>query len=72
MNILGKKDFKENIVENINNAILFVKRHANLQYKIEKLQREEIPYIPDVALREAIINAICLISLKNLLYLSSF
>jgi ATP-dependent DNA helicase RecG len=72
VNILGKKDFKENIVENINNAILFVKGHTNLQYKIEKLQREEIPDIPDVALREAIISVICLISLKNLLYLSSF
>jgi len=29
-------------------AILFVKRHTNVQYKIEKLQREEIPDIPDV------------------------
>lgn len=59
VNILDKKDFKGNIVENINNAILFVKRHTNVQYKIEKLQREEIPDIPDVALREAIINAVC-------------
>jgi ATP-dependent DNA helicase RecG len=59
VNILDKKDFKGNIVENINNAILFVKRHTNVQFKIEKLQREEIPDIPDVALREAIINAVC-------------
>lgn len=59
VNILDKKDFKGNIVENINNAILFVKRHTNVQYKIEKLQREEIPDIPDIALREAIINAVC-------------
>jgi ATP-dependent DNA helicase RecG len=59
VNILDKKDFKGNIVENINNAILFVKRHTNVQYKIEKLQREEITDIPDIALREAIINAVC-------------
>jgi len=59
VNILDKKDFKGNLVENINNAILFVKRHTNVQYKIEKLQREEIPDIPDIALREAIINAVC-------------
>lgn len=37
VNILDKKDFKGNIVESINNAILFVKRHTNVQYKIEKL-----------------------------------
>jgi len=36
-----------------------VKRHTNVQYKIEKLQRQEIPDVPDVALREAIINAVC-------------
>ena len=36
-----------------------MKRHTNVQYRIEKLQREEIPDIPDVALREAIINAVC-------------
>ena len=59
VHILDKKDFKENIVENIDNAILFVKRHTNVQYKIEGVQREEIPDIPDVALREAIINAVC-------------
>lgn len=59
VDILDKKDFKGNIVENINNAILFVKRHTNVQYKIEKLQREEIPDIPDVALREAVVNAVC-------------
>jgi ATP-dependent DNA helicase RecG len=59
VNILDKKDFKGNIVENINNAILFVKRHTNVQYKIEKLQREEIPDIPDIALREAIVNSVC-------------
>ncbi|MBN2531781.1 MAG: hypothetical protein JXB88_02755 [Spirochaetales bacterium] len=48
-----------NIVENIENAILFVQRHTNLEYKIEHLQREEIPEIPEVALRESIINAVC-------------
>jgi ATP-dependent DNA helicase RecG len=59
VNILDKKDFKENIVENIDNAILFVKRHTNVEYRIEKIRREEIPDIPDIALREAIINAVC-------------
>lgn len=59
VHILDKKDFRENIVENIDNAILFVKRHTNVEYRIEKVRREEIPDIPDIALREAIINAVC-------------
>jgi ATP-dependent DNA helicase RecG len=59
VHILDKKDFKTNIVDNINNAILFIQRHTNLRYKIEHLRREEIPDYPEVALREAVINAIC-------------
>jgi ATP-dependent DNA helicase RecG len=38
---------------------LFVKRHTNVAYKIESTQHEEIPDYPEVALREAIINAVC-------------
>ena len=38
---------------------MFVKRHTNIEYKIENLRREEIPEIPDIALREATINAVC-------------
>jgi len=59
IHILDKKDFNSNIIENIENAILFVQRHTNLEYKIEHLQREEIQEIPEVALREAIVNAVC-------------
>jgi len=59
LNILDKKDFNGNMIQNIEDAIMFVKRHTNLEYKIEKLRREEIPEIPDIALREAIINAVC-------------
>ncbi len=57
--ILDKKDFTGNIVENIDNALLFVKRHTKVRLKIEHLQHEEIPDYPEVALREAIINAVC-------------
>jgi len=59
LNILDKKDFNGNMIQNIEDAIMFVKRHTNIEYKIEKLRREEIPEIPDIALREAIINAVC-------------
>ncbi len=57
--ILDKKDFDDNILENIDNAVSFVQRHINLEFKIEHIQREEIPEIPEVALREAIVNAVC-------------
>ncbi|MCD6397735.1 MAG: putative DNA binding domain-containing protein, partial [Spirochaetaceae bacterium] len=59
LHILDKKDFDTNIIENIENAILFVNRHTNLAYKIEHIRREEIPDIPEIALRETIINAVC-------------
>ncbi|MDL2123641.1 MAG: helix-turn-helix domain-containing protein [Deltaproteobacteria bacterium] len=54
--VLDRKDFSGN---NIENAVMFVLRHTNLEYKIEKLRREEIPEIPEVALREAVVNAVC-------------
>jgi ATP-dependent DNA helicase RecG len=59
VDILDKKDFTGNIVDNIDNALLFVKRHTKVRLKIEHLQHEEIPDYPEVALREAIINAVC-------------
>ncbi len=57
--ILDKKNFSSNLIDNIESAILFVQRHTNLEYKIEHIQREEIPEIPEIALREAIVNAVC-------------
>ena len=59
IHVLDRKDFSGNIINNIENAVMFVLRHTNLEYKIEKLRREEIPEIPEVALREAVVNAIC-------------
>jgi len=59
LHVLDRKDFFGNILDNIENTVIFVLRHTNLEYKIEKLIREEIPEIPEVALREAIVNAVC-------------
>jgi len=59
LNILDKKDLYGNIIKNIEDAVMFVKRLTNIEYKIENLRREEIPEMPDIALREAIINAVC-------------
>ena len=59
LDILDKKDFNGNIIQNIEDAMMFIKRHTNLEYKIEKLRREESPDIPEPALREVIVNAVC-------------
>ena len=59
VHVLDRKDFSGNIIDNIENALMFLLRHTNLEYKIEKLRREEIPEIPEVALREAVVNAVC-------------
>ncbi|MBN2652124.1 MAG: hypothetical protein JXR63_07055 [Spirochaetales bacterium] len=59
IHILDKKDFKGPLLENINSAIAFVQRHTNEEYIIEKIKREMIPEIPEVALREVIVNAVC-------------
>ncbi len=58
--VLDRKQYKGNIIENINNALAFVQRHTNTEYVITgNPRREEIPDYPEVALREAIVNAVC-------------
>ncbi len=57
--ILDRKDFTSNVINNIESAIIFLKQHLKLGYKIEKIRREEIEEIPEIALREAVINAVC-------------
>jgi len=59
VDILDKKDFTGNLLDNIENALLFVKRHTNVALRIEHLQHEELADYPEVALRETIINAVC-------------
>ncbi len=55
VHIIDRKDYSSNMLDNIENAISFVKRHTNLEYKIETLQREDIPEIPEISLREVIV-----------------
>lgn len=57
--ILDRKDYSTNVLDNIDNAVGFVQRHTNVEYVIEKIRREDVPEIPEIALREAIINAFC-------------
>ncbi|MCG2790430.1 MAG: helix-turn-helix domain-containing protein [Actinomycetia bacterium] len=57
--ILDAKEYSGGMVENIDEAMLFLKRHLKLRYEIEKVQRKNILEIPEKALREALINAVC-------------
>lgn len=47
------------MISNIENVVSFVNRHTNLEYVIETLRREDVPEIPEIALREAVVNAFC-------------
>jgi ATP-dependent DNA helicase RecG len=58
VDVLDRKDFAEGIVEDIENSLRFIERNTRTAYKIEKLQRENIPEYPMEALREAITNAV--------------
>ena len=56
--VLDRKDFAGGIVTDIEDSLRFIERNTRTAYRIEKLQREEIPEYPMAALREAITNAV--------------
>lgn len=58
VHILDRKDFDGGLVADIEDALRFVERNTRLAYRIERLQRENIPEYPMKALREAITNAV--------------
>jgi len=58
VHILDRKDFAGGAVSDIEESLRFIERNTRLSYKIESLQREEIPEYPMAALREAITNAV--------------
>ncbi len=55
---LDKKEFNSNIFENIKNVEIFLKTHLNLRSEFNGMQRKDILEIPELALREALINAV--------------
>jgi ATP-dependent DNA helicase RecG len=59
MHILDVKDFNEGVVSNIDEAMLFLKKHLNVSYEIETTKRRDIWEIPEKALRESVVNSIC-------------
>lgn len=58
VDILDKKTFEFDIITNIDEALTFLKRHLNVSYEIKEKQRKERLEIPEVVLREAIVNAV--------------
>ena len=58
--IIDRKDFKSDILSNYHEAIGFLYRNLKLKYEIKGFDpRKEILEIPEEALKEAVINAIC-------------
>jgi ATP-dependent DNA helicase RecG len=57
--ILYAKEYCTDIISNIDNAMGFLRRNLRLRYEIKTLRREEILELPEDALREAVINAVC-------------
>lgn len=57
--ILDVKELNGDIVSNVDDAMIFLKKHLRMSYKIEALRRENILELPEDALREAVVNAVC-------------
>jgi len=59
VNIIDRKDFKNDLLNNYENTFAFLKQHLRLEYEIKGYgPRKEIPEIPYEALRESLINAL--------------
>jgi ATP-dependent DNA helicase RecG len=58
-NILDAKELNGDIVSNVDDAIVFLKKHLRISYKIKGLRRENLLELPEDALREAVVNAAC-------------
>lgn len=59
--ILDRKDLTGNLLENVEDALIFLKKHLQMRWEItgESTRRKEILELPEIALREAIINSVC-------------
>jgi ATP-dependent DNA helicase RecG len=57
--ILESKELNGDICCNVEDAIVFLKKHLQVSYKIENMKRENILELPEDALREAVVNAAC-------------
>jgi ATP-dependent DNA helicase RecG len=59
VDVQDRKDFNDDILANIEQALMFLKRHIPVRYEMTgSARRKEVPLIPHEALREAVINAV--------------
>ncbi len=58
VDVIDKKTFEFNLIDNIDECLSFLKRHLNVAFEITGKQRTERLEIPEVALREAVVNAV--------------
>ena len=58
LHVLDRKDFSGGLLLNMEDAMLFLKKHLKLRYEIKSLRRNEILELPEDALREALVNAL--------------
>jgi len=59
VDIIDAKNLSGGIMENIDDAIVFLKRNLRVRYEIKTVQRKNILELPEDALREAVTNAVC-------------
>ena len=59
VDIIDAKNLTGGIMENIDDAIVFLKRNLRVSYEIKTAQRKNILELPENALREAVTNAVC-------------
>lgn len=57
--VLDAKELNGDLVSNVNDAMIFLKKHLRMSFKIESLRRENVLELPEDALREAVVNAVC-------------
>ena len=58
IHVLDRKDMAYDLITNVEEAMIFLKKHLKLKYEISSLQRNEILELPETALREALVNAV--------------
>lgn len=57
--VLERKDFDLDVINNVKGCMKFFMQNLKNEYKIESTERIEQLEVPEAALREAIVNAIC-------------
>lgn len=56
--ILDRQDFSTDLIQEIEDALAFVRRHTAVGMVVDGVARSDLPAYPPIALREAIVNAV--------------